>query len=204
MSAIAVSAVLLWLAVVVLALLVLALARQVGVLHERVAPIGALMMERSISVGEAAPRLDIQALSGDTILIGAAGARSMLLFFLSPTCPVCKKLLPILRSVAADERDTLQVVLAGDGSAAEYRQMLSRAGAADLPLILSEELGMKFRIAKLPYAVLIGAGGRIAAQGLVNSREQIESLLTASDLGVSSVQHYLAQQHAQDTTVVQA
>ena len=48
------------------------------------------------------------------------------------------------------------------------------------------------RIGKLPYAVLLDQQGRIRAKGLVNSREQLESLFTASELGVASVQDYLA------------
>ena len=41
-EALVISNVILWVLVIVLALVVLALARQVGVLHERVAPAGAL------------------------------------------------------------------------------------------------------------------------------------------------------------------
>jgi methylamine dehydrogenase accessory protein MauD len=204
MTATTASIVMLWLSVGALGLLTLALARQIGILHERVAPVGALMMQRSIAVGEAAPRLDVQSLNGTTIAIGAPAARSMLLFFLSPTCPVCKKLLPILGSMAADESDTLDIVLAGDGSEVDYRRVVDGAGVAELPLALSEQLGIRFRIGKLPYAVLIGTDGRIAAQGLVNSREQIESLLTARDLGISSLQHFLARQSASTDILAQA
>jgi methylamine dehydrogenase accessory protein MauD len=204
MTVMTVSVIMLWLAVGALGLLTLALARQVGILHERLAPVGALMMDRSIAVGEAAPRLDIETLNGVTISIGAHAARSMLLFFLSPTCPVCKKLLPILGSIAADERGTLDIVLAGDGSAADYQRVVDRAGVAGLPLALSEQLGVRFRIGKLPYAVLIGQDGKVAAQGLVNSREQIESLLTARDLGVPSVQHFLARPSTPHDILVQA
>ena len=51
---------------------------------------------------------------------------------------------------------------------------------------------MKFQISKLPYAVLIDESGTIRAKGLVNSREQLESLFTAKELGVASVQEFLA------------
>jgi methylamine dehydrogenase accessory protein MauD len=106
--------------------------------------------------------------------------------------------------MAADESDTLDIVLAGDGSEVDYRRVVDGAGVAELPLALSEQLGIRFRIGKLPYAVLIGTDGRIAAQGLVNSREQIESLLTARDLGISSLQHFLARQSASTDILAQA
>jgi methylamine dehydrogenase accessory protein MauD len=50
---------------------------------------------------------------------------------------------------------------------------------------------MAYRIAKLPYAVLVDESGRVRAKGLVNSREQLESLFTARELGVASVQEFL-------------
>ena len=51
MNPLLVSNVLLWVLVVVLALVVLALVRQVGVLHERITPVGALMLAKGLKVG---------------------------------------------------------------------------------------------------------------------------------------------------------
>ena len=47
-----ISNIVLWVLVVILALVVLALARQVGILHERVAPAGALQPTEGPKVGE--------------------------------------------------------------------------------------------------------------------------------------------------------
>jgi methylamine dehydrogenase accessory protein MauD len=186
-----VSQLLLWALVVVLSLAVLALARQVGILHERVSPMGALMMDTGPKVGDPAPRLDLLGLGGQPVAIGATAAKSTLLFFLSPTCPVCRKLLPLLRSLRQAEAQRLEVVLASDGPPPEHQAYRRKQGIEDLPYVLSTELGMTFRVAKLPYAVLIDGGGTVRAKGLVNSREQLESLITAQELGVASVQDYL-------------
>ena len=193
-DAIVISNVLLWAVVLVLMVTVLALARQIGILYERVAPMGALMLDSGPKVGEAAPQLDIESLSGSRVAIGGAGnSRSQLLFFLSPTCPVCKKLLPILRSVRHSERSWLDVVLASDGEPAEHLAFYRSAKLTDFPYLLSAQLGMALKVGRLPYAVLIGDDGRIRAKGLVNSREQLESLFTAKELGVASVQEFLDQ-----------
>jgi methylamine dehydrogenase accessory protein MauD len=114
-------------------------------------------------------------------------------FFLSPTCPVCKKLLPALRALATAERDRLDIVLASDGDQTEHAAFAQREKLG-LPYVLSAELGMTFRIGKLPYAVLIGPDGTVRAKGLVNNREQLESLLTAEDHGVASMQDFLRRQ----------
>ncbi len=195
MTALLISNVLLWVTNIALLLSVLALARQIGVIYERVAPVGALTMDHGPKVGEAAPVFVLPVLGGGEIGIGTPTNRSQLLFFLSPNCPVCKKLLPILRSLSQHERATVDVVLASDGPVDEHRRFYEREKLAPFPYVLSTDLGMRFRISKLPYAVVIGPSGVISAKGLVNNREQIESLLIAQEMGVASLQDYRAKSH---------
>ncbi len=192
MTALMISNVLLWIVNIAVVVTVLALARQIGVLLERITPVGALTMDHGPGVGEAAPVFTLPMLGGGEIVIGAATGRSQLVFFLSPTCPVCKKLLPILRSISQHERSTVDVVLASDGEVEEHSRFYRREKLAPFPYVLSANLGMTFRISKLPYAVLIGPDGLVGAKGLVNNREQLESLLIAQEMGVASVQAYRA------------
>lgn len=191
-EALVVSNIVLWVAVLALLGTVFALARQIGVLYERIAPMGALMLDSGPKVGEAAPAFDLATLDGQPFATGGARAKSLLLFFLSPTCPVCKKLLPILKRVAVDEGQWLEIAFASDGDADEHAAFRARAGLQACPYLLSTDLGMAYRIGKLPYAVLVDETGKVKAKGLVNSREQIESLFTARDLGVASVQEFVA------------
>jgi methylamine dehydrogenase accessory protein MauD len=191
MDALTVSVVLLWVAVLALAVLVWALSRQVGVLFERVAPMGALVTEAGPAVGEASPRFSLQGIQSEPVAIGAPTERPTLLFFLSPSCPVCKKLIPVLKSLQRDEQRALSVVLASDGEAAEHLRFVQQQGLQAMPYVLSTELGMAYRVSRLPYAVLLDAQGQVAAKGLVNSREQLDSLLNAHDMGAASIQDYL-------------
>lgn len=193
MGALAISNVLLWVLVIALVLVVLALSRQIGVLYERVAPMGALTMDKGPEVGDAAPVFELNDLLGRPQKIGVASAHSQLLFFLSPTCPVCKKLMPILRSIANTEKQWLRVVLASDGEMPEHLDFYKKSNLDPFPYLLSTSLGMSFQISKLPYAVLMDENGIIRAKGLINSREQLESLFTAKELGVGSMQDYLSQ-----------
>ncbi|MDT3679293.1 MAG: methylamine dehydrogenase accessory protein MauD [Burkholderiaceae bacterium] len=190
-EALIVSNLVLWAAVLALLATVYALARQIGVLYERIAPMGALMLDAGPKVGDVAPALALETLDGGAFATGGARDKSLLLFFLSPTCPVCKKLLPILQRIAADERSWLELAFASDGERDEHEAFRARAGLTAFPYVLSTELGMSYRIGKLPYAVLVDEAGRVRAKGLVNSREQLESLFTARELGVASVQEFL-------------
>jgi methylamine dehydrogenase accessory protein MauD len=195
-AAVTISLVVLWIAVVALSVVVFALARQIGVLYERVAPAGALMLGRGSKIGEAAAAVAIDPVRGALATIGGASAdgRSSLVFFLSPTCPVCKSLLPALRSLARAEASWLRVVLAGDGARAEHEAFVRDEKLDDFDYVLSTELGIAYQVAKLPYAVLIDAGGVLKAGGLVNTREHLESLFEASERGISSIQEFVARQ----------
>lgn len=193
MTALLISNAVLWVAVVALALVVLALARQIGVLHERVAPAGALTTRAGPAPGTLAPAVVVQTLDGRELRIGGASpnGRRTLLFFLAPSCPVCKTVLPSVLRVAASEVPPVDVVLASDGDRDEHVEYVENNGFHELDYVLSTELGLTYGIGKLPYAVLIDAGGVVRAKGLVNSREHVESLFEADRLGVATIQDYI-------------
>ena len=195
-EALIVSNIVLWIAVLALGAAVFALARQIGVLHERVAPAGALLDRKGPRVGDAAPVMHVTDWNGEVRAIGGVDAnrQSTLLFFLSPTCPVCKTLLPVIDSVWHAEQRWLRVVFASDGPRAEHERFVREHGFDERIYLLSTELGLAYQVGKLPYAVLIDAGGVIRAKGLVNTREHIESLFEAMERGVESVQEYLGRE----------
>lgn len=192
-DALLISNVLLWLLVIGLALTVLALTRQIGLLHERIAPVGALSPQAKVKVGDPAPELALIDLHDRPLQIGGASQDESrtLLFFLSPTCPVCETLLPTVERVARTEVPRVRVILASDGAAEEHEAFIAEKRISHLPYVLSAPLGMSYGVAKLPYAVLIDEEGVVAAQGLINTREHLESLFEAQRQGVASVQEYL-------------
>lgn len=189
------SQILLWSAVIIEGLLIAALARQVGILHERIAPAGALTLHQTVEIGEVATPMTVITVAGTPLEVGGKrDGRSQLLFFASPDCPVCKSLLPVLRSAARAEANWLDVVLAGDGNEPAYRRLARDHGLDGVPMVLSETLGRAFGVSKLPYAVLLDELGRVASLGLINSREHLESLFEAKERGVASIQDFLARQ----------
>lgn len=192
LEALVISQILLWALVLSMAVMMLALLRQVGVLHERIAPMGALTLDRGPKEGEAAPLFEVKDLRrGTSLKIGGARGRSTLLFFLSPTCPVCKKLLPIVRSIQQAENSWLDVILTSDGEPVEHERFIRVQHLDDFPYVLSSEVGMTYRIGKLPYGVMIDDSGIIRAKGLLNTREHLESLIEAKQMGVPSIQQFL-------------
>jgi methylamine dehydrogenase accessory protein MauD len=188
-----VSNIVLWIGFIAVVLVNFALARQIGVLYERVAPAGALMMNQKLAVGADAPVLPVTTLDGKSVQAGKpASGQSQLLFFLSPDCPVCNELTPALKSAARAEADWLDVVLASDGQEQNHRAYVERKGLQQFPYVVSELLGKTFGVSKLPYAVLIDERGKIASLGIINSREHLDSLFEAKERKVASIQDYMS------------
>jgi methylamine dehydrogenase accessory protein MauD len=194
-DALIVSNIMLWILLMGLALVVFALTRQIGVLHERVAPAGALTLgSGGIKAGETAPALSLSTLDGRTLMLDsfAARGRGALLFFLSPTCPICKALLPVVTKIAKEERGWLDLVFASDGGTrAEHEAYVVDRQLQAFPYVVSQELGIAFQVGKLPYAALLDESAVLVAKGLVNSREHLESLFEAKRLGVASINEYM-------------
>ena len=194
MEALVVSNLVLWALVVGLAVVVLALARQIGVLHERIAPAGALTLSGGLKPGESVPQLELPTLGGGSLGLADYGrkGRGLLVFFLSPVCPVCKSLIPVVKRMAREEAAWLDLAFASDGNEEQDHQAyVAQHELESFPYVLSQQLGMTFQVGKLPYAALIDESGVLVAKGLVNSREHIESLFEARRLGVADINEYL-------------
>lgn len=191
MTALIVGQVLSWLVIIALVVALLALARQVGVLHMRVAPAGALQTSGGPAVGGKAPAVPAQTLDGKDVIVGgpAKNVPLRLLMFVSATCPLCKGLIPAARSFAKDER--VELTFVGDDDAQVQRGLIAAQGLESYRFINGPEVGQAFEVGKLPYAVLLDADGTILSKGLVNSREHLESLVVAHEMGIATVQDYI-------------
>jgi methylamine dehydrogenase accessory protein MauD len=164
-----------WIVIAALVVALLALARQVGVLHMRVAPAGALTTAGGPAVGSGSPLVEAHDIEGGHVTIGGPNKASplRLLMFVSAACPLCKGLIPVAKSFAQAER--LNLTFVGDDDAPTQRRFVGQA----------------FGVGKLPYAVLLDQEGVVLSKGLVNSREHLESLVIAHEMGVRSVQDYI-------------
>ncbi len=186
-----ISTVLSWIVIALLCVALLALARQVGVLHMRVAPAGALTTAAGPAVGSAATAIPVTTIDGVQTTVGGHkhGTPLRLLMFVSAACPLCKGLIPVAKSFARDER--VELIFIGDDDAAVQREMIAQHGLASYQFINGPDAGQAYEVAKLPYAVLMDEHGTILSKGLVNSREHLESLVIAHEMGIASVQDYI-------------
>lgn len=177
-------------AVVMLATVVLALARELGRVQTRLGPVGARTTNAGPGTGRPGPRFSglVDHLGREHTLGGQRDdGRATLIMFIGPSCSVCKSLLPGLRTIAKSE-PKLDVVLVGDGEPAEHAEFVRTAKLpTELPYIVSAEVGMKYRAGVVPYGVVLDSYGIVRSKGLCNHLHQVESLLNALDLGVSTL-----------------
>jgi hypothetical protein len=142
----------LWMLVLVLAAVVVALARQVGTLHLRLGPRGALEVdEEGPALGEAPPAMPGIDDEGDRVLVGGPGSARVVLFS-SPTCSICREVAP------------------GIGAAA------SAAGMT--PMVLHDpDLERVYDVPGTPFVMVLDRSGVVRAKGTVNNLEQVEGLI---------------------------
>jgi thiol-disulfide isomerase/thioredoxin len=138
---------LLWVTVVALGLTVIALLRQIGVLHTRIAPMGVHFAGEGPELDQPAPA---------TAGIDWTASAYTLVAFTSPTCEICARLKPALVRLARDYREVDLVVVDHD----------------DQPEVFS-----RFRVRSTPYLVAVDRGGVVRSRGVANTLDQAEEML---------------------------
>jgi hypothetical protein len=144
--------VVLWILVAVLAVVVVALARQIGVLQLRLAPIGALEVDdEGPPLGEVPEARAARTPEGSSTVVGGPGS-GRLVAFVSDTCPICEQVAPSLPAAA-------------------------RASGLELQVVCDPDLELAYRVPGVPFVVVLDELGLVRSKGTVNSLEQVEGLV---------------------------
>jgi methylamine dehydrogenase accessory protein MauD len=176
----------LWLLVIALCAVVIALARQVGLLHLRLGPRGALEIDtEGPPLGEAPEPLTATDLSGARHTIGGAGERRLLLF-VSAGCIVCEQVLPALGAVAASSGLVPSVVVELDRDEAGSAFSNRRLG---VPVLPAPDAFAAYAVPGTPYAVVLDESGVVTAKGTPNTLEQLEGLADSAAGRKASAKH---------------
>jgi methylamine dehydrogenase accessory protein MauD len=164
----------LWALVIVLSLVVIALARQIGALH------GQHGSSAAPASDDEGPRLDHSAgaeelidLHGVPVTVGGPG-RQQLLLFLSPGCGVCEQVLPALPAIARNGQLAPYVITDVDSTEAELTFGAHPGG----PRVISAPgLLERYNIPATPYIVITDRAGIVRAKGTLTGLEQLEDLV---------------------------
>lgn len=142
-----VSYLLLWAAVLLLGFTVIALLRQVGVLHTRVAPMGVHFAGEGPDLGGPAP---------DRASADYAASACTVLAFTSPTCEICAGLEPALVRFARSYPEVELRIVDAEAEPGAFSA---------------------FRVRSTPYVVAVDREGVVRSRGVANTLDQVEEML---------------------------
>lgn len=169
----------LWVLVVLLAVIVVALARQIGTLHLRLAPQGALELDdEGPLLGHEAPVVSATDVHGRDVVVGGIAESPRVLLFATPGCRLCRDVLPSLRALSRGRR--MDAFLISDGTNEETAAGYGSVDG-DATLIASIDLAQQFAVPGTPYVVVLDSGGFVRAKGTVNNLEQFEGLIETAE-----------------------
>ncbi|MGI8707221.1 MAG: hypothetical protein ACR2LG_03310 [Actinomycetota bacterium] len=165
----------LWLLVVMLCVVVVALARQIGTLHLRLGPRGALEMDvEGPPLGEAPQPFDVADVEGDPLSIGGPG-QSQLLLFVSPGCHICQQVMPGVPAAAGAGSFTPYVVT--DVDRVDTQAAFAGKSSPPAPLVPGLQIAQAYAVPGTPYVVMLDDRGIVRAKGTINNLEQLEGLV---------------------------
>lgn len=171
-----VSVIVLWVVVLLLLFYLIALTRQIGVLHLRIQPVGARTTTAGLDVGEYAPMQVLTSTKNTPVYIGNATDRDTILLFLSTSCPACQTMAEALSRFVAETYEQIVLVF-GAIDPVEVEAFLHKHRIRGRPVVISPSVVTAFRVSGVPYGFAIDRDGKIRGKGIVNTAEHIESLV---------------------------
>jgi methylamine dehydrogenase accessory protein MauD len=169
-------------------MVVLSLARQVGILHERLNPAGVSRAGAGIEPGETLIQTSLMALDGSTVeLTGASQDDRSLraLLFVAADCPICRGVLPAFASALEIDEGGLRGYWVADGlpgvdgSPADYQAYADDHRITSDRFVVSQELGLSLGVRQLPALVLLDSDGRLLTRKTLSGPRQVARVIAA-------------------------
>jgi len=157
--------------------LLLALTRQVGLILVRLGPTVARETTDSLPVGRQLESVNLADIRGKVHAVQPVKYGQTLLVFVSPACQACRELLSGLRAFASQYSRDVRTLVISTAVANELDVQYSTQLGPTVPYIRDRRFADQLAIKATPYAVLLDAANTIVSKGIVNSLEQVESLL---------------------------
>lgn len=161
-----------------LAIVVLSLARQVGILHERLTPAGMTRARDGIEPGQTLPAVALSSVAGTAVTFAG---RSTALLFVSADCPICKSVLPAFEDALADSGFDGYWVADGlpgtDGQMPDYSAYALDHRLDEDHLLVTQELGLTLGVRQIPALVLLDADQRLLHRETLSGPRQVAGLM---------------------------
>ena len=190
MSILQLSVILLGIICVLNTIAVVALIRQVGILHLRIQPVAGLSGAGGPDYGS---QLQLPARLNE--LTNREAAR-FLVAFVSTTCGICGPLTSSFGRIAKSARSDTAVLLVIDASDQDASKYVRTKSVSFLPYI-ADQAAFNDNVPGAPWAVVTDGSGNVLVSGGVNTLDNVEEMLTRADeLMANPPQHARATEDA--------
>jgi methylamine dehydrogenase accessory protein MauD len=190
-----VSIAILWIAVFLLAFLLLGTLRALGLLSWRMEQLEATTPKRlgrdGLKPGKKAPDFSLPSADGKQVALHDFSGRKVLLVFTQAGCGPCRGVVPELNRLAQVGRiansSHSQVLVVNNGDAESTRKWSAEVGAR-FPVLAQTQFSIskKYEVFATPFAFLIDQKGVIASKGIINNRQHIGYVLSGKRVGDSN------------------
>ncbi len=188
----------LWLFVTVSLVLWVALLRQIGVLHARWGPRGALVAEEGPSVGSSLPRLIFPAVGDGEVEFPQREGLTLAVVF-SPGCSMCDEVAPAVGTLMRDPPEAVTTIaLIVDAEVGQAREFASRHGLKGEQVAAAPPAREALGIVSTPMALIADSEGRLLSKGIANSLEHLEVLVATARSEREDLAVHLAHQASGD------
>ena len=173
---------------IALAMVVLSLARQVGILHERLNPAGVSRTGAGIEPGETLIQTSLVALDGSAVELTSApqeDGRLRALLFVAADCPICRSVLPAFESALEVDEGGLRGYWVADGlpgvdgSTPDYQAYADDHRITSDRFVVSQELGLSLGVRQLPALVLLDSDGQLLVRETLSGPRQVARVISA-------------------------
>jgi len=159
---------------VLTAVAVVALIRQVGVLHLRIQPVAGVTGAGGPAYGSGIK------LPADLAELTRRKAERFVVGFLSPTCGVCGPLTGAFGRIARSAGPDTGVLLVIDASQPEADSYVRAKGVSFLPYI-ADTASFAANAPGAPWAIITDGSGMVIVSGGVNTLDNVEEMLSQAD-----------------------
>lgn len=142
-------------------------------------------MRQGPEPGTRLPSIQLQALDGRVVRLGARLAQPVFVFFASPTCEPCRRALDALSAFARQYQTTLETVLVCGGTTKEEVTIFATALPDHVRVVpdTSWSLGTRLRVSSTPFAIIADRESMVRAKGMPDTLEAFEWFAEQLNLG---------------------
>ncbi|MDQ2913455.1 MAG: hypothetical protein M3T56_09385 [Chloroflexota bacterium] len=157
--------------------LLLALTRQIGVILVRLGPTVARETADGLAVGALLEPAVLRDVAGVEHRIAPAKRGSTLLLFIAPGCQSCRELVTGVRAFANQYARDVRTLAISTAAPSELDAFYVSRLSPTVPYIRDRAFADQLLVKATPFAILLDPSNAVASKGIVNSLEQLESLI---------------------------